>query len=412
MSEWIINSLLDTDFYKFTMGQFIFMKHAGTPVRFSLKNRTTSVKLPESIDIGELRRQLDHVRELSFTNSEIHYLRGTNEYQERMFREPYLEFLKGLRMPPYEIGIGNDGQFLLDFPGPWEKTTYWEIYSLSILNELYFRSLMEGLSKFRKECVFAEGVKRLEKKILEIKKYPLLTFTDFGTRRRFSRTWQEYVVDSVARELPGQFIGTSNAKLAEILSLDPRGTSAHEIPMVLAGIMGNSDESIRQSHNLGLSDWWDLYGWGLSIALTDTFGTDFFFRDFSKKQAALWKGLRQDSGDPFTFGRNAIAFYESLGIIPKDKTLIFSDGLDVSLMVALFMEFHEKIKTTFGWGTNLTNDLGFPALSIVVKPVEACGRPLVKLTDNIKKAMGDPETVEKFKRIFGYSNQYEAKCIY
>ncbi|MDD4931774.1 MAG: nicotinate phosphoribosyltransferase [Candidatus Colwellbacteria bacterium] len=412
MSYWIINSLLDIDFYKFTMGQFILLNHSGTPVRFALKNRTTSIRLPESIDMIELTCQLDHVRKLRFTNTELHYLRGTNEYQDRMFCEKYLEFLKNLRLPPYRIDIDEKGQFILEFPGMWEEVTYWEIYALSIINELYFRSLMKGLSVFAKDCIRAKGVKRLETKIRELRKYPALKFTDFGTRRRFGREWQEYVVKSISEELPGQFIGTSNTKLAETLSLTPMGTSAHELPMVLSGIMYDSDESIRASHHRALIEWWDLYGQGLSIALPDTFGTDFFFETFSKEQAEKWKGLRQDSGDPFAFGYKTISFYDKMGIDSLKKMIVFSDGLEMDKMIRLFLKFNKVINVSFGWGTNLTNDLGFPALSLVVKPIEACGHPLVKLTDNIQKAMGNPEDIEKFRKIFSYRNDFTKTCVY
>lgn len=413
ISDWIVESLLDTDFYKFTMGQFIFLKHPEVMVKFALKNRTIAVKLPSFIDIDELKRQLDHVRDLSFTNTEIHYLRGTNEYQERMFCEKYLEFLKNLELPPYDLTVGIDGQYQLEFSGKWKEVTYWEIYALEIINELYFRALTGSMSDFERDCLKAEGVKRLESKIIELRKYPLLKFTDFGTRRRFGRDWQEYIVKSISEELPGQFIGTSNTKLAEKLSLTPMGTSAHELPMVASGIVDFSDNAaIRASHNITLDAWWDLYGKGLSIALPDTFGSEFFFDDFRKEQAIKWKGLRQDSGDPKKFGEKTVSFYENLGINPLEKMIVFSDGLKVPAMISLFLDFHKRINVSFGWGTNLTNDLGLPALSLVIKAMMANSNPLVKLSDNIEKAMGPAEEIERFKKIFGYNNTFSEKCTY
>jgi nicotinate phosphoribosyltransferase len=194
--------------------------------------------------------------------------------------------------------------------------------------------------------------------------------------------------------------------------LMPMGTSAHEMFMVLAGLSDQSDDAIRNSHQDFLNLWWDQYGYGLSIALTDTFGSEFFFKDMTSWQAAQWKGLRHDSGNPYVFGENTINFYKSKGVDPKEKMIVFSDGLDVDKIVHLADFFNGKIKTSFGWGTNLTNDLGLGALSLVVKPVAANGVPLVKLSDNLAKAMGDPATVERYKRVFGYTNESTIECRY
>ncbi len=192
----------------------------------------------------------------------------------------------------------------------------------------------------------------------------------------------------------------------------PMGTSAHELFMVMACIMGERDEDIRASHNKVLQDWWDEYNWGLSIALTDTFGTDFFFRDMTYEQAKNWKGLRHDSGDPIDFGERAIKFYKDKGIDPREKILIFSDGLDVQTILKISEHFKSRIKVTFGWGTNLTNDLGFKALPIVIKVSEANGKPTVKLTDNLAKAMGRKEDIERYKRIFGYAHSEYKRLKY
>lgn len=206
------------------------------------------------------------------------------------------------------------------------------------------------------------------------------------TRWRFSRDWQTYVDRILAGGLPGQFLGTSETESAMEHGLVPMGTSAHEMYMVMPGIMHESDESIRPSHNRALQDWWKEYGWGLSIALTDTYGSDFFFRDMAAEQARAWKGQRHDSGDPFAFGEKALAFYQRQGVDAREKMLIFSDGLDLETILRLAERFAGRVKVSFGWGTNLTNDLGFPALSLVVKAVEADGHPTVKLSDNLAKA--------------------------
>lgn len=409
--EPIIQSRLDVDFYKFTMGQLIFKQHAKVPTKFGLTNRTTSVMLPAIIPIEQLREQLDHVRTLRFNNSELHYLRGTNEYQERMFQEDYLQFLNNMQLPDYELSKRND-QFSLEFPGDWSENTYWETKALSIINELYYQNIMSKKTKLERDMVYATGVRNLYEKVQKLKLYPSLTFTDFGTRRRFSRAWQKYVVEMMAAELPNQLKGTSNTKLAMDLGLMPTGTAAHEMDMGYSGIYHGSHQEILESHKRFLSDWRQLYGWGLSIDLTDTYGTDFFFRDFSLEEARYDKGLRHDSGDPFVFGDKALNFYQSLAIDSMTKMLIFSDGLDLELMIKLHLYFLNKIINTFGWGTNLTNDLGLMALSLVIKLIMSNGHGTVKLSDNLNKATGKPEDVALFKEIFGYTNQASEICTY
>lgn len=410
-TEPIINSLMDTDFYKFTMGRVVFERYPDVQVQYGLTNRTKSVRLGEHIKLEQLREELEHVRSLRFNNSEIHYLRGTNEYSERMFPEAYLEHLKNLSLDECQIEE-RQGNIILVPSGKWSTEIYWETIVLPIIDQLYFENLTRDLSRFELATVYAEGQRRLLDKIRLIRQYPGLTFSDFGTRRRFSRKWQDYVVGVLAEELPGQFIGTSNVYLAMKYGLMPIGTSAHEMYMVLAGIMGETDEGLRESHNLVLRDWWETYGWGLSIALTDTFGTNFFFHDMTKEQAKKWKGLRQDSGDPMVFGEKAINFYKNYGIDPREKLLVFSDGLDTESMIAIHKMFNGRIRHTFGWGTNLTNDLGFQALSLVIKAIRANDCGLVKLSDNIAKAIGDPADIERYKQVFDYNVNFTADCRY
>jgi nicotinate phosphoribosyltransferase len=407
----IFSSLLDIDFYKFTMGQLVFLKYRDVPVVYSLVNRTRNVRLAEFIDESELREELDHARSLRLNNSELHYLRGTNEYGDRMFRETYLEFLRELELPPYDLEE-VDGSFRLQFDGKWSTAIYWETVALSIVNELYYRSLMKPLSRFEKDLVFARGKMRLAEKIRVLRGRPEISFVDFGTRRRFSREWQHYVDRTLAEEMPHQFLGTSSTESAMLHGLVPMGTSAHELTMVMSGIMHDSDDLIRASHNRVMQDWWELYGWGLSVAVTDTYGSEFFFRDTDEEQARAWKGLRHDSGDPFEFGERAIRFYRDLGIDPREKLLIFSDGLELQTILALSRRFHDRVKLSFGWGTNLTNDLGFEPISIVVKAIEANGHRTVKLSDNLAKATGSREDIERFKRIFGHSHEREEAVRY
>lgn len=410
--EQIIGSLLDIDFYKFTMGQLIYNKYADVPTKFVFKNRTKGVRLADTVRMEELREQLDACTKLRCNSSELHYLRGTNEYQERMFKEPYLDFLRQLSLPEYQLLYNIDGSISLEFPGKWSCNTYWETMALSIINELHYRSLLRKMTRFERDRVFAEGVTRLAAKINILRQYPEITATDFCTRRRHSFRWQKYMVQTMKEELPRQFVGTSNTLLAMLLGLIPMGTSAHEMYMALYGIMHDSDATILASHNQMLKDWWEQYGYGLSIALTDTYGSDFFFRDFTPEQAEKWKGLRHDSGDPIVFGEKAIRFYQSLGIDPKKKMIVFSDGLDVNMIVKIFKHFSGRIMTTFGWGTNLGNDLGLDPLSLVVKLLHANGNGTVKLSDNLAKGMGPEEEQLRARRIFGYNNTESQLCVY
>ena len=418
----IIPSLLEPDFYKFTMGQFVWRRYPSVRVTSAFRNRTKNVHLGNILDIGQIREELDHVRTLRFTNSELHYLRGTNEYGERMFCEEYLQFLKGLRLPEYLLEKDGDG-VRLEFDGLWSEQIYWETIGLSVGNELYARTLMKPLTRFERDTVYAKGRMRLAEKIGILRQHPGIKFSDFGSRRRFSQQWQEYVDEVLRDELPEQFLGTSNTYLANRTGVVPMGTSAHELQMVVAGLHDNGEENwLRVSQREVLDGWWKEYGEGLSIFLPDTYGSDFFLANLTKKDLEQWKGFRHDSNDPFAFGEKIIARYERDGIDPRKKLLIPSDGLTLEpVMVPLDDRFHERIKLSHGWGTNLTNDLfdnvwqnglWYGPLSLVVKPILADGHDLVKLSDNVAKATGDPATIERYKLAAGYTNTNSVECVY
>ncbi|OGG43799.1 MAG: nicotinate phosphoribosyltransferase [Candidatus Handelsmanbacteria bacterium RIFCSPLOWO2_12_FULL_64_10] len=407
----IVESLLDTDFYKFTMGQVAYLRYPDVTARYAFKNRTQKARLAEVVDEAALRRELDHARTLRFTEEELRYLRGVRVAGGPVFREAYVAFLKGLRLPEYHLErIG--GAYRLEFPGRWCEAIHWETIALSIVHELYCRGLVEQRRLSEREAVLEEGRARLGAKVLALRERPEVRFADFGGRRRFSRAWQMEVLRRFAEGLPGQLLGTSNVEMAFRLGLTPIGTMGHEVFMALSGIAGDSEEAVRASHNRTLREWWEECGPGLSIALTDTYGTDFFFQDMRPEQAAQWQGLRHDSGDPVAFGERAVAFYQGHGIDAGEKLLVFSDGLDVGAMLRIAGHFEGRIRVGFGWGTNLTNDLGLGPLSIVVKMAEANGRRTVKLSDNLAKAVGEPEDIERFKRIFGYTGTTFEACRY
>lgn len=413
----IIQSLLDTDFYKFTMGQLVFYRYRDIEVVFSLINRS-KVPLARFIRESDLRQELDNAQKLRFNNSELHYLRGTNEYGDRMFGEDFLQFLRGIELPPYDLKrVGDDYQ--LEFSGPWQKVMYWEIPALAIVNELYYRAQLEKMSRFEQDMVYATGTARLAEKIKALRQYPKITLSDFGTRRRFSGMWQDYIIGTLAEELPNQLRGTSNVLYAMKHGLLPMGTSAHELPMVVAAVefakAGDDipdSEVLSGAQNQVLRDWHDLYGSGLSIALSDTFGGDFFFKTVPANIAQDWKGTRQDSGDPYKYGERVVEWYKQHKVQPKDKLIVFSDQLHVGLMIGLHNRFRGRIGHTFGIGTNLTNDLGPKQISIVVKTSKANGRSTVKLSDNLAKAMGDPEEVERYKRAAEYTNTETVECVF
>jgi nicotinate phosphoribosyltransferase len=416
----IIRSLLEPDFYKFTMGQFVWRNYPKAQVTYAFRNRTKKVHLGEMLDLGELREELDHVRTLRFSNTDLHYLRGTNEYGERMFCEPYLDSLKDLHLPEY--CLERDGENVrLEFSGAWPAAIYWETIALSIVNELYARRLMKPLTRFERDMVYATGRLRLAEKIKQLRRHPAVIFSDFGSRRRFSGEWQAYIDETLRDELPQQFLGSSNTYLAAQNGTVPMGTAAHELFMVVAGLREGGDGWLVSSQREVLQVWWREYGWGLSIFLPDTFGSDFFLRNLTHEDLKEWKGFRWDSGDPIAFGDKIIALYEQHGIDPKEKMLIPSDGLDLATILKLHDTFKGRIKMSYGWGTNLTNDLfdsawqgdlWYGPLSLVVKPVAANGHRLVKLSDNLAKASGDDEDVERYKHAAGYTNAERVECTY
>lgn len=388
----IINSLLDTDFYKFTMGQYIFKHHRNTPVKYQFINRSKDVFLTEYIDIDDLRKELDHVRSLRLTLTESRYLRGIDGTTNSIFSRDYIQFLRELELPEYELDY-KDGQIRLSFSGPWAKCIYWETFAMSIINQLYFHRLWP-----RPITYPGQAYRNLGNKLEWIQNNPEVQFADFGTRRRFSYAWHNTVIGGLANLKSNSFLGTSNVHFAMKYNLEPVGTMAHELFMGAAALDSDSDKVFSQKNVL--RGWWQEYGYGLSIALTDTYGSKSFFNNFDKSLAQRYKGLRQDSGDPFIFINRAIKHYESLGLNPNDYTIVFSDSLNPVQMQSLNNYCSGRIKCCFGWGTNLTNDCTIAPISIVVKMMECNGKPVVKLSDDPGKESGPPEEIQKYKGIF------------
>lgn len=396
------------DFYKFPMGQLAFEKHPEASVTFTMKNRGAEYPLSQYVDLIELQARLTAIRDQGFTPEEIAYFAGLEtQLGAARFDEPYLDFLANLELT--DVIVENNpitGDFNIESTGQWANVSLWETVVMSEVNELYYKGLMKekGITK---EEVWTEGDRRLGEKIERLKNSDI-KFADFGTRRRFSAEWQSHAIERLSNELPDNFIGTSNPWFAHKFNLTPIGTYAHEMPMVYSGLADERGDNPLTGHAEMLRDWYERYNKDLSIALTDTFTSEFFFSDFTEEQAEEWKGLRHDSGDPTAFGERVIEFYEDKGIDPTTKTLIFSDGLDIDTIFELHTHFKGKINVLFGWGTSLMNDMGFRANNIVMKATKVNGIPTVKLSDSIGKHTGPQDKVDQYVELAKVRNEVAA----
>ncbi|PVE59666.1 nicotinate phosphoribosyltransferase [Arthrobacter sp. TPD3018] len=404
----VVRSLLDTDFYKLLMLQLIWQRHADVQATFALINRTTSVRLGEVIDERELREQLDHARSLRFSKRELIWLAGNSFYgKQRMFAPDFLAWLADFRLPDYELRT-IDGQFELHFDGPWTHTTMWEIPALAIVNELRSRAALKGRGRFELDILYARAKAKLWDKVERLRAIPDLVLSDFGTRRRHGFLWQRWCVEAVKEGLGSRFIGTSNVLLAMDNDLEAIGTNAHELPMVLAAL-ADDDAGVAAAPYRVLEEWRAHYDGNLLIALPDAFGTAAFLRH-APDWLADWTGFRPDSMPPIEGGEQIMAWWQAHGVDPRQRLLIFSDGMDVDSIEATARHFRGRVRTSFGWGTNLTNDFrgcdpegghALEPISLVAKVIAANGRPAVKLSDNPAKATGDPAEIARYRRIFG-----------
>jgi nicotinate phosphoribosyltransferase len=432
----ITRSLLDTDFYKLLMLQFIWKHFRQTRASFSLINRSFHVRLADLIDIGELREQLEQTRMRRFHKSELIWLAGNTFYGRKGIFEPaFLEWLeKDFQLSEYELS-SNAGQFSLTFRGLWTDTTLWEIYALSTISELKTRASLKRLSEFELDILYARAKTRLWEKMARLRGVPDLSVSDFGTRRRHSFLWQEYVVKAMSDVLGASFKGTSNTYLAYKHDLEAIGTNAHELPMALAALSNNDDELKTAQYRL-LDLWQQTYHGELLILLPDTFGSTQFLNS-APDWVANWTGQRADSKDPFLAGDEYIAWLQHHGRDPRQKRFIASDALDADTIVGLhayyggtlhngakpadfrhaddFLDKNKwtpdrRIRFSAGWGTLLTNDFrdcnprgdsSFDPLSLVCKLNDVDGRPAVKLSDNFQKALGNSAEIERYRRLFG-----------
>ena len=406
----IVRSLLDTDFYKLLMCQSIFRNKPDTSVTFSLINRSKNIKLAELIDEAELREQLDHIRSLSLSRGESTWLRGNTFYGKRqMFRSDFMEWFEKLKLPPYHLEK-KAGQYELTFEGSWPEVMLWEVPALSVLMELRGRAVLNKMAKFELEVLYARAMTKLWEKIENLRHIEDLKIADFGTRRRHSFLWQDWAVQAMLEGLEDKFIGTSNCLIAMKRDIEAIGTNAHELPMIYSALAKNDEELANAPYQV-LADWHEEHDGNLRIILPDTYGTEAFLKrapDWLKQ----WTGIRIDSGDPVEGTEAAIAWWQNKGENPEDKLVIFSDGLDTSMIKFLHEKFNGRVKVSFGWGTNLTNDFrdlvsdgSLDAFSLVCKPIKANDRSTVKLSDNLNKALGPSEEINRYKRVFGVKDQ-------
>jgi len=406
----IVRSLIDTDFYKLLMCQSVFRNRPDTTVTFSLINRTRHIRLADIVDEGELREQLDHVRTISLARGESTWLRGNTFYGKRhMFTSEFMEWFEALRLPPYHLER-RDGQYELTFEGSWPEVMLWEIPALAVLMELRSRAVLNQMGKFELEVLYARAMTKLWEKIERLRAIPDLRLADFGTRRRHGFLWQDWCVQAMMEGLGEKFVGTSNCRIAMRRDIEAIGTNAHELPMIYSAL-ADSDDELRLAPYRVLADWHDEHDGNLRIILPDTYGTEGFLAA-APDWLAKWTGIRIDSGDPAAGAETAIRWWKDRGEDPRDKLIIFSDGLDVGRIEELATRFRGRARVSFGWGTMLTNDFvglvpgdRLAPFSLVCKAVSANGRPTVKLSDNPNKAMGPKAEVERYKRVFGVGKQ-------
>ncbi|MBL4918112.1 nicotinate phosphoribosyltransferase [Szabonella alba] len=412
----IVRSLIDTDFYKLLMCQSIFRNKPDTTVTFSLINRTKSIRLADLVDEGELREQLDHIRSLRLSRGESTFLRGNTFYGKRqMFRPDFMEWFEGLQLPPYHLEK-RDGQYELTFEGRWPEVMMWEIPALAVLMELRSRAVLRSMGRFELQVLYARAMTRLWEKVERLRAVDGLRLADFGTRRRHSFMWQDWCVQALQEGLGGAFAGTSNCLIAMRREVEAIGTNAHELPMVYSALAPD-DAALAQAPYQVLADWHEEHDGNLRIMLPDTYGTKGFL-DRAPDWLAAWTGIRIDSGDPALGAETAIDWWTARGENPRDKLVIFSDGLDVEKIEELQRRFAGRVKVSFGWGTMLTNDFrglvagdGLAPFSLVCKAVAADGRPTVKLSDNPNKAMGPEAEIARYKRVFGVGEQQAQEVI-
>ena len=401
----IVRSLLDTDFYKILMNQFIFRNARDVNAKFKLINRSKDISLVDLISEEELRDQLDQARKLSLSRGEATWLRGNHFYgNEMMFTPDYVRWLEQFSLPNYNLAKKN-GNYELTFEGLWHEVSLWEIPALSIVSELRSRAMLKKMGKFELQVLYARAMTKLWEKIEKLKKLTDLRIADFGTRRRHSFLWQDWCIQAMNEGLAEKFLGTSNCLIAQRRELEAIGTNAHELPMIYSAL-ADTDVELSKAPYTVLAEWQKQYDGNLRIILPDTYGSEIFFKN-APDWLANWTGVRIDSGNPVRGAETALKWWKSKGEDTTKKLLIFSDGLDVNAIEMLYSKFSSRARLSFGWGTLLTNDfrglgidLDSNPISLVCKAVSANGNPTVKISDDFGKSLGPVSDLNRYKRVF------------
>ncbi|HET9957083.1 MAG TPA: nicotinate phosphoribosyltransferase [Polyangiaceae bacterium] len=388
----VVRSLLENDLYKFTMWQSLLHSHPAAQAEYSFVCRNQPA-FPLAELQEEVEREIEHLCSLSFKLDELEYLRGL-----RFLKSDFVDFLSLFRFQRRFLDVHREGERLvIRAQGPLVHVMGFEIFVLYIVNELYFRRLPAGPE------IQQEARARLKKKITWLQEqrpqltrdpnYPFIFF-DFGLRRRYSANWHAEVVESLARGAPQHFRGTSNVYFAKHFGLTPIGTMAHEYLQAYQAF----GSRLRDFQTAALEGWVQEFRGDLGIALTDVVGMDAFLRDFDLYFAKLFDGLRHDSGDPIEWGEKAIAHYRSLRVDTASKRLVFSDGLNLPRAQQIHQHFSGRIQTSFGIGTDLSNDTPHRALNIVMKLLSCNGQPVAKLSDSPGKTLCEDITFLSYLR--------------
>jgi len=382
-------SMLDNDFYKFTMQQGVIRLFPGAKARYQFINRGKHSFPPGFAQA--LRNAIDALAGLQLSREEKHFLQITCPYLDPL----YLDFLEGYRYNPEEVHITqHNDQLEVHIEGLWYRTILWEVPVMSLICELYYN--LKGIDRISNDEVTQRTLEKIEH-------YHNLgvTVAEFGTRRRHSYQVHRLVVQALKQYGQGSFVGTSNVHMAMLNQAKPIGTHAHEWFMFHAARYG-----FKMANALGLEHWVQVYRGDLGIALSDTYTTEVFFKQFDKMFSKLFDGVRHDSGDALMFADKVITHYQRLGIDPESKTIIFSDALNYEKVARIAAHCQGRIGMSFGIGTNLTNDAGPEPMNIVVKMTQAHPQhgewtEVIKLSDEHGKYTGSPEMINLAKTIMG-----------
>ena len=403
----IIESLLETDLYKFSMGQAIYHQFPDYKTTWSFKCRNTDVKFTPEM-LAEIKEQLKAYCDLRFTEDELQYLDKIE-----WFKGSYIDFLRlwRPRYEDFEITDNAECGLAIETRGTWLNTSMYEIPTLAIVNEVYFRMAYD----YNK--LIESFKKRLDNKYNMVYegKYCLGVFSEFGLRRRLSAEAQELAVMKFSelnkdKSCQSIFVGTSNVFLAKKFGVKPVGTMAHEWIMCVG--QGNHKHNPAYSNWFALEAWVKEYGVLNGTALTDAITTDCFLRDFQLTYSTLFSGVRHDSGDPIEWGEKMIAHYDKLGIDARTKTLLFSDSLNFERADMIYRHFKGRAKIAFGIGTYLANDTDVEPLNIVMKTTACNGQDVAKISDIEGKGMcKNPDYVKYLKRCIDWRMKYDQTVV-